>query len=117
LGQERVGERSGRHRSRRRYLPVGQPQIVPTDSALEDGDLRGYAAQLGLDVALLDRDRASVAVLERIQRDVDSGLASGQVLGTPALFIDGVVPPRRLRLARPGGGAGAMKVIRSQGAR
>ena len=41
--------------------------------ALEDGDLRGYAAQLGLDVAAFDRDRASVAVLERIQRDVDSG--------------------------------------------
>ena len=31
------------------------------------------------------------AVLERIQRDVDSGLASGQVLGTPTLFIDGVL--------------------------
>ena len=30
-------------------------------------------------------------MLERIQRDVDSGLASGQVLGTPTLFIDGVV--------------------------
>jgi len=41
--------------------------------ALEDGDLRGYAAQLGLDVAAFDRDRASVAVLERIQRDADSG--------------------------------------------
>jgi protein-disulfide isomerase len=59
--------------------------------ALEDGDLRGYAAQLGLDVPAFDRDRASAAVLARIQRDVDSGLASGQVLGTPTLFIDGVV--------------------------
>ena len=59
--------------------------------ALEDGDLRRYAAQLGLDVAAFDRDRASRTVLERIQRDVDSGLASGQVLGTPTLFIDGVV--------------------------
>lgn len=59
--------------------------------ALEDGDLRGYAAQLGLDVAAFDRDRASTAVLERIRRDVDSGLASGQVLGTPTLFIDGIV--------------------------
>ena len=29
--------------------------------ALEDGDLRGYAAQLGLDVAAFDRDRASTA--------------------------------------------------------
>jgi len=62
--------------------------------ALEDGDLRGYAAQLGLDVAAFDRDRAGTAVLERIQRDVDSGLASGQVHGTPTLFIDGVVHRR-----------------------
>ena len=59
--------------------------------ALEDGDLRGYAAQLGLDMAAFERDRASSAVLERIRRDVDSGLASGQVMGTPTLFIDGVV--------------------------
>ena len=59
--------------------------------ALEDGDLRGYAAQLGLDVAAFDRDLASRAVLERIRRDVDSGLASGQMMGTPTLFIDGVV--------------------------
>ena len=29
--------------------------------ALEDGDLRGYAAQLGLDVAAVDRDRISTA--------------------------------------------------------
>ena len=33
----------------------------------------------------------SVAMIKRIRRDVDSGLASGQVLGTPTLFIDGVV--------------------------
>jgi len=59
--------------------------------ALEDDDLRGYAGQLGLDVAAFDRDRASTAVAGRIRRDVDSGLASGQVLGTPTLFIDGVV--------------------------
>jgi protein-disulfide isomerase len=59
--------------------------------ALEDADLLGYAANLGLDVAAFDRDRASIPVLERIRRDVDSGLASGQVLGTPTLFIDGVV--------------------------
>jgi protein-disulfide isomerase len=78
--------------------------------ALEDGDLRGYAAQFGLDVAAFDRDRASTAVADRIRRDVDSGLASGQVLGTPTLFIDGVVhrggydPPTLLAaLARHGG--------------
>ena len=59
--------------------------------ALEDGDLRGYAAQLRLDVAAFDRDRASTVVADRIRRDVDSGLASGQVVGTPTLFIDGIV--------------------------
>jgi protein-disulfide isomerase len=59
--------------------------------ALEDGDLLGYAAQLGLDVAAFDSDRASDAVVQRIRRDVDSGRASGQVLGTPTLFIDGAV--------------------------
>jgi len=59
--------------------------------ALEDGDLRGYAAQLGLDVAAFDRDRASSSVAGRIRRDAGSGLAPGQVAGTPALFIDGVV--------------------------
>ena len=74
--------------------------------ALEDGDLRGYAAQLGLDVGAFDRDRASTAVADRIRRDVDSGLASGQVLGTPTLFIDGVVhrggydPPALLARSR-----------------
>ena len=62
--------------------------------ALEDADLLRYAAQLGLDLTAFERDRASRTVLERIQRDVDSGLASGQVLGTPTLFIDGVVHRR-----------------------
>ena len=66
-------------------------RLFRRQKALEDGDLRGYAVQLGLDAAAFDRDRASKTVLERIQRDVDSGLASGQVLGTPTLFIDGVV--------------------------
>ena len=75
--------------------------------ALEEGDLRRYAAQLGLDVAAFDRDRPSQIVLERIQRDIDSGLASGQVLGTPTLFIDGAVhrhgydPPTLLAALAP----------------
>ena len=75
--------------------------------ALEDADLRGYAAQLGLDVAAFDRDRASSEVADRIRRDVDGGLASGQVMGTPTLFIDGVVhrggydPPTLLAALAP----------------
>ena len=75
--------------------------------ALEDADLLRYAAELGLDLTAFERDRASRTVLERIQRDVDSGLASGQVLGTPTLFIDGVVhrrgydPPTLLAVLAP----------------
>jgi protein-disulfide isomerase len=59
--------------------------------ALEDNDLRRYAAELGLDAARFDHDRASAAVVGRIRRDVHSGMASGEVRGTPTLFIDGVV--------------------------
>jgi protein-disulfide isomerase len=59
--------------------------------ALEDDDLRRYAADLGLDVALFDRDRADAGVLSRVRRDMASGVASGAVRGTPTLFIDGVV--------------------------
>jgi protein-disulfide isomerase len=59
--------------------------------ALEDEDLRRYAEELGLDLAQFDADRAGEAVLERIRRDVRSGIDSGEVLGTPTLFIDGVL--------------------------
>jgi protein-disulfide isomerase len=59
--------------------------------ALEHDDLRRYADRLGLDVGTFDRDRASARVLERVERDVQSGTASGEVLGTPTLFVDGVV--------------------------
>jgi protein-disulfide isomerase len=59
--------------------------------ALADEDLRSYAAELELDGGRFDSDRASDSVLARIARDVDSGVASGEVRGTPTLFIDGVV--------------------------
>jgi protein-disulfide isomerase len=60
-------------------------------SALEDDDLGRYAAELGLDVARFEADRLSDPVLNRIRRDVSSGEASGEVRGTPTLFIDGAV--------------------------
>jgi protein-disulfide isomerase len=59
--------------------------------ALADDDLQRYADQLGLDVGRFDQDRFSPDVLRRIRRDVESGLGSGEVRGTPTLFIDGVV--------------------------
>jgi protein-disulfide isomerase len=60
-------------------------------TALEDDDLRHYACQLGLDVARFDQDRVGPDVRRRIRRDVETGLASREVRGTPTLFIDGVV--------------------------
>jgi len=60
-------------------------------TALRDADLRGYAAELELDVELFDRDRTDARVLARVRRDVESGIASGEVHGTPTLFIDGLL--------------------------
>jgi len=59
--------------------------------ALEDDDLRLYAKQLGLDVVRFEEDRVGPDVRRRIRRDVETGLASAEVRGTPTLFIDGVV--------------------------
>jgi protein-disulfide isomerase len=59
--------------------------------ALNDYDLQRYGAELGLDVPRFRQDRFSAAVLQRIGRDIESGLESGEVYGTPTLFIDGVV--------------------------
>ena len=47
--------------------------------------------QLELDRARFDHDRAGHDVMGRIRRDVESGIATGEVLGTPTLFIDGIV--------------------------
>jgi protein-disulfide isomerase len=58
--------------------------------ALEDDDLQRYATTLELDLERFNQDRFSPPVLERIRRDVESGIASGEVQGTPTLFIDGV---------------------------
>jgi protein-disulfide isomerase len=59
--------------------------------ALEDDDLRGYAGELGLDAARFGLDWIGEPVREHIVRDVRGALASGEVQGTPTLFIDGVV--------------------------
>jgi protein-disulfide isomerase len=60
-------------------------------SALEDVDLRHYAAIVGLNLERFDRDRTGPTVMQRIGRDVESGLASREVRGTPTIFIDGAV--------------------------
>jgi protein-disulfide isomerase len=65
--------------------------LFQSQQALEDDDLLRYAEQLGLDVVRFDRDRVGSDVRRRIRRDVETGLASREVRGTPTLFIDGVV--------------------------
>jgi protein-disulfide isomerase len=65
--------------------------LFHNQKALEAEDLQRYAVELGLDATRFESDRSGVAVRERVDRDVQSGLRSGEVLGTPTLFIDGVV--------------------------
>jgi Na+:H+ antiporter, NhaA family len=65
--------------------------LFANQRALEGDDLRRYAEQLGLDLERFDADRNGAGLMQRIRRDLDSGLASGEVRGTPTLFIDGVV--------------------------
>ena len=65
--------------------------LFRSQKALEDDDLLRYAEQLDLDVARFDEDRVGPDVRWRIRRDVETGLASAEVRGTPTLFIDGVV--------------------------
>jgi len=59
---------------------TGEPQ---RDEHLRSADF--------LDVARFDSDRSGEGVLERVGRDVRSATASGEVRGTPTLFVDGVV--------------------------
>jgi formate-nitrite transporter family protein len=58
--------------------------------ALGREDLIGYAAELGLDADRVATELDSEVHRPRVQRDVDSGLASG-VGGTPTFFVNGRV--------------------------
>jgi protein-disulfide isomerase len=66
-------------------------QLFHRQKALATDDLFTYAADLGLDIDRFRDDIGGEAVLGRIRRDVESGIASGEVRGTPTLFINGVV--------------------------
>jgi protein-disulfide isomerase len=56
---------------------------------LEDEDLRSYAAQLGLDVEMFERELAEHVHAARVRADFMSGVRSG-VNGTPTFYINGV---------------------------
>lgn len=55
---------------------------------LEDGQLVDHARAVGLDTEQFAHDLAAHAHLDRIQADMESGIASG-VQGTPTFFVNG----------------------------
>jgi hypothetical protein len=78
-----------RHAMRLEY----EPALEPVDETVDHvrGQLRRYATDLGLDVARFNRDRAANGARGCVRRDVESGMASGEVRGTSTLFSDGAV--------------------------
>jgi formate-nitrite transporter family protein len=63
-------------------------RMYESRGALAREDLIGYAAELGLDADRVATELDSEIHRPRVQRDVDSGLASG-VTGTPTFFVNG----------------------------
>jgi protein-disulfide isomerase len=63
-------------------------RMYESRGALSREDLIGYTAELGLDSDRVAGELDSEAHLPRVQRDLDSGLASG-VTGTPGFFVGG----------------------------
>jgi protein-disulfide isomerase len=62
--------------------------LYENQAALEDKDLIGYAANLGLDVARFTRELAGHHYAARVREDFLAGVRSG-VNGTPSFFING----------------------------
>tara|TARA_R110000796_G_C14526722_1_gene431418 strand:+ start:885 stop:1637 length:753 start_codon:yes stop_codon:yes gene_type:complete len=62
--------------------------VFTRQHALEREDLIGYAAELGLDIDRFIADLDSPAVIERVERDLVSAVASGAHV-TPTFFIEG----------------------------
>jgi protein-disulfide isomerase len=63
-------------------------RMYESGGALSREDLVGYASELGLDSGRFTEELDSETHRPRVQRDVDSGLASG-VTGTPGFFVGG----------------------------
>ncbi|AEG44447.1 Na+/H+ antiporter NhaA [Isoptericola variabilis] len=63
--------------------------LFANQARLELEDLRGYAAELGLDLERFDADLADPELAERVRSDAESGGAGG-ARGTPTFFLNGV---------------------------
>jgi protein-disulfide isomerase len=62
--------------------------LFENQSNLEDDALAGYARELGLDAARVERELQTGAHAERVRSDFHNGVRSG-VNGTPTFFING----------------------------
>jgi protein-disulfide isomerase len=67
-------------------------RMYESGGALSREDLIGYATELGLDAGRLAGELGSETHRPRVQRDLDSGIASG-VTGTPGFFVGGRLYP------------------------
>jgi len=63
-------------------------RMFESNGALSREDLIAYAEELGLDTHRVAAELDSGAHTPRVQRDIDSGVASG-VTGTPGFFVGG----------------------------
>jgi Na+:H+ antiporter, NhaA family len=64
-------------------------RLYEQEPPLSEPQMRDFARELGLDMALFDRDVESPDTLAQIEEDIGEGKHDG-VTGTPSFFIDGV---------------------------
>jgi NhaA family Na+:H+ antiporter len=87
LDAQRAAEASEAAAAQGAFWPMHN-RIYESRGALGRGDLIGHASDLGLDPERVASELDSSTHAARVQRDVDSGLASG-VAGTPGFFVGG----------------------------
>jgi protein-disulfide isomerase len=63
--------------------------LYENQQRLEDGDLRAYAEQLGLELEPFEQELGEHVHAERVREDFMSGVRSG-VNGTPTFYINGL---------------------------
>ena len=64
-------------------------RLFEHQDALDERSLLRHARKIGLDLPRFERDLLGRSHTRRVERDVESGRASG-VRGTPSLFINGI---------------------------
>jgi protein-disulfide isomerase len=84
---QRAAEASEAAAAQGAFWPM-HDRLYEARGALSHADLISHAAELGLDGDRVAAELDSSAHAPRVQRDVDSGLASG-VIGTPGFFVGG----------------------------